>query len=267
MIRELRRVRAPSARAQGVDSLISGSQPASAPAKSRTKLPSGKRPKNPARQPSQSSLPTPQTDGFEAEIEDLDGNEVETSSVLSEDSVEPSQPPQGTKGKGVATVSDNPPSVDELRAVRATNQIVVDKCVVYTERWVWQIIEFEHWASATESILVDWRQERSIIDPRLAYRIVELSKPMGTVSCYSIKEPATFLINGDTVIQELEEEVFHLVQLGKRDVRLVVSWDFRTIEEPRYDPPRDDGDSQTGTQTPAGGVRKQAATREDATRR
>ena len=46
-----------------------------------------------------------------------------------------------------------------------------------------------------------------------------------------------FLISSDRIIGEMEEEAYRLIQLGKRDIRLLVSWDFCIIKEPRYDPP------------------------------
>ena len=100
------------------------------------------------------------------------------------------------------------------------------------------------------------------------FRVIEISKPVGKVSCHGVKDPAVFLISNDRIIGEIEEEAYRLIQLGKQDIRLLVSWDFRTIKEPRYNPPGEEEEDQLGTQpTPSTSSRKRAYTKEDATKR
>ena len=271
--RVLRRDRVPSARAQGAISLVPSSQSVPVPKNAPTN-PARKRPKTPARHSSQTSLPTPQTGRNQAESDEEEEYDTASSSMASEgrqssagaaDSPEPSQLVQGAQNKGkAAVVRDRSPTDDELRAVRAVNQITVDKRVVYTERWPWRGMDFDYWVNATKEFLDKWRADKLEIEPGFVFCVKELARPVGTVSCYGIKEPAVFAIISDTAIKEIEEEVFRLIQLGKRDIRLLVSWDFRTIEEPRYDPPGNHGEE---SQTPTGNRRKRAAPREDATRR
>ena len=128
--RVLRRDRVPSARAQGANSLVPSSQSVPIP-KNAPANPSRKRPKTPARQSSQTSLPTPQTGRNQADSGEEEEYDTASSSLASEgrqspagaaESPEPSQLVQETQDKGKATVIRNrPPTKDELRAVRAIN--------------------------------------------------------------------------------------------------------------------------------------------------
>ena len=286
----LRTERAKSARAQGVESLVPGSQSGALP-KSRPKPPTRVRTKTPAPLSSQVDRDDAETVSVSSEDRQRPSSAQPTSPVEPREdeyesaAEEPTQVDEGgaaasiskkkkrNKEKGKAAVRDLTPTDDELRAVRATIQITVDKRVIHNERWHFKEVNFNTLQDLTLELVEDWRQEKIEAEPGYPFTVTSISRPTITVSCYGIKDPEVFPVQGDISIQESEAEVYRLVQLGKRDIRLLATWDFKTVEQPRHDPPgevqrqRDEEDFGGRTPGPTASGRKRAHTKEDATRR
>ena len=148
----LRRDREKSTRAQGADSLVPGSQPVP----TRPKLTRKPRCQTPAPQSSQVNADAAEEDSESSE-DCRRGPSVTRTSPLepgSEDYESAAESPtldkldkasrSKKKDKRKTVIQDTLPTPDELRAVRTTNQITVDKRVIYTERWVWNTPQFEY---------------------------------------------------------------------------------------------------------------------------
>ena len=138
--------------------------------------------------------------------------------------------PQAKKtDKGKAAVSrDEIPTAEDLRRVTNRFQITVDKQPIHTARWLFGTRNsFDGFAAAVRKKVQEWLIDEMDKDG-INRRAYEVSKPIGELNCWGMKKPLLFILRSDDSILTMQEEVYRLVQEGKRNIELQVTWGWKT---------------------------------------